>query len=117
MSRRIINLFVFVFFMMCANAAYGFQLELAWDANSEPDIAGYKVHYGTISKNYVHRIDVGNHQSATISSLEPGKTYYFAVTAYDIHDNESDYSDEISYRASKMVINKTPAIQLLLLDD
>ncbi len=117
MMRHFIYFLIFSFFIFFSNIAYCYQIKLAWDPNTEPDIAGYKVHYGTVSRNYTHRIDVGNHQSATISDLEFGTTYYFAVTAYDIQENESDFSNEIPYTPSKMLINKNPSIQLLLLDD
>ena len=31
--------------------AYGAAVTLAWDANTEDDLAGYKIHYGTTSHN------------------------------------------------------------------
>jgi hypothetical protein len=34
------------------------QVTLAWDANTEPDLAGYKVHYGTASGSYTTSVDV-----------------------------------------------------------
>jgi len=68
---------------------------LAWAENQEPDVIGYKVHYGTFSKNYQYTVDVENNTSCTISGLEEGKTYYFAVTAYNSLF-ESDYSKELA---------------------
>lgn len=76
---------------------YASQVTLAWDQNPEPDIAGYKVHYGTSTRNYEHRVDVGNYTSCTISDLQEGTTYYFAATAYNSQLNESDFSEEIGY--------------------
>ena len=32
---------------------------VVWNANSESDLAGYKVHYGTASRNYTTIVDVG----------------------------------------------------------
>jgi chitinase len=69
---------------------------LTWDANSEPDLAGYKVYYGTSSRNYPNVKDVGDKNTATISNLTDGQSYYFAVTAYDIGGLESDYSNEVT---------------------
>jgi len=34
------------------------QVTLAWDANTEPDLAGDKVHYGTASGSYTASVDV-----------------------------------------------------------
>ena len=77
------------------------EVELAWDPNSESDLEGYKLYYGTSSKNYGVIIDVGltatpSSPSYTLTGLSEGETYYFAVTAYDTSDNESDYSNEVS---------------------
>ncbi len=35
------------------------QVTLAWDMNSEPNVTGYKIYYGTASRNYDWVIDVG----------------------------------------------------------
>ena len=35
------------------------QVTLTWDANTESDLAGYKVHYGTDSRAYTTTLDVG----------------------------------------------------------
>ena len=106
---------VTLIFISISNLAYSFQLTLAWDPNNEPDITGYKTHYGTISKNYAFSADVGLFESVTISGLKPGLTYYFAVTAYDADGNESNFSTEISYQVPKII--SMPWIPLLLLDD
>jgi hypothetical protein len=76
-----------------AEAAY---LDLAWDPNKEPDLAGYRVYYGTESRRYDHAVDVKKVTTYRLEGLLDGVTYYIAVTAYDKADNESDYSDEVS---------------------
>ena len=96
--------------------AYSFQLTLAWDPNAESDLAGYKVYYSRQSGGYVQGIDVGKNESVTISGLEPGNKYYFAVTAYNISDNESDYSDEVVFSPTNTT-KAMPWIPLLLLND
>jgi hypothetical protein len=77
--------------------AHGASLTLAWDPNPDANLAGYKVYYGTVSGSYSIVVDVGNWTSLTISSLEAGKTYYFAATAYAASGEESGKSDEIRY--------------------
>jgi subtilase family serine protease len=67
---------------------------LSWNPNPEPDIAGYRTHYGTASRDYREHMDVGNVTSATVSPLASGLTYYFAVTAYNHEGLESDFSNE-----------------------
>jgi len=71
-------------------------LTLAWDPNAEPDLAGYKVYYGTQSGIYGSVLDVGNFTQYTVTGLEPETRYYFSLTAYDSSRNESDFSDEVS---------------------
>jgi hypothetical protein len=80
-----------------ASTAHAASVTLAWDRSQEPNIAGYRVYYGTTSRHYTTMRSVGNSTTATISNLEPGTTYYFAVTAYDTSGNESSYSQEIPY--------------------
>jgi hypothetical protein len=79
-------------------AAGAAQVTLAWDKNPESDIAGYKVHYGTSTGNYDYSVDVGNYSSCTISGLQEGTIYYFAATAYDTENFESDFSKEFAYK-------------------
>jgi hypothetical protein len=71
-------------------------LPLAWDPNTEPDLAGYRVYYGKSSGNYHQNIDVGNVVLYHLSNLDPDTRYYVALTAYDTSNNESDCSAEVS---------------------
>jgi hypothetical protein len=77
--------------------AYSTEVMLAWDPNDEDDLAGYKIYYGTSSGNYSSSVDVGDTTEYTVAGLNDGVTYYFAATAYDTSDNESDYSVEVIY--------------------
>lgn len=67
------------------------------DGTTLETLAGYKIHYGTASKQYTQTITVSNPGLATyvISSLSPG-TYYFSVTAYNAAGTESPFSSEVS---------------------
>ena len=71
------------------------QATLEWDPNSEPDLAGYKLHYGLASRSYDTTVDVGNRTTYTITNLEVGETYYIAATAYNTSGLESGYSNEV----------------------
>jgi fibronectin type 3 domain-containing protein len=80
-----------------ASNAIAAQATLAWDPNTESDLAGYKVHYGTASGSYTVHTDVHNVTTYTVTGLTAGQTYYFAATAYDASGNESGYSNPVSY--------------------
>jgi len=73
------------------------SVTLAWDANVEPTVAGYRLYYGNESRTYGTTMEAGPATEITVEGLLVGQTYYFAVTAYDTEGRESDYSDEVSY--------------------
>jgi hypothetical protein len=75
------------------------QVTLAWDASSDPDVSGYKLYYGTQSKNYSAVIPVGTQTSCIVSGLVVGTHYYFAVTAFDVSGLESAFSNEATWSA------------------
>ena len=79
-----------------AGQAVAAQITLAWDANTEPDVSGYKLYFGTASRTYGAPINVGNVNSFTVTTLADGKGYFFAMTAFDTFGNESGYSNEVS---------------------
>ena len=79
---------------------------LEWDANSEPDLAGYKIYYKIDSPGEPYDgvgategdspIDVGNITTFTLNGLIEGSIYYFAATAYNTGNLESNYSNEVT---------------------
>jgi hypothetical protein len=73
---------------------------LAWDPNSETDLAGYIVQYGTQSGNPSTNVDVGNVTSRQFTGLQIGVTYYFRVVAYNTAAMQSGPSTEVSYTPS-----------------
>ncbi|HWF19513.1 MAG TPA: fibronectin type III domain-containing protein [Verrucomicrobiae bacterium] len=84
------------FITFSAAAQNGQSFTLAWNPSPDPTVAGYVVYYGTSSGNYTTRMDVGTNTTATITNLQPGVTYYFAVTDYNSDGVESAPSGEIS---------------------
>jgi hypothetical protein len=90
----LIGTFFFLLFAL-AGQTRAEQISLTWDANTEPDLGGYKLYYGTASQAYSQVFNVGKNTQVTVSNLNQGVTYFFAVTAYDLQGAESDYSNEI----------------------
>ena len=105
-SSIFISLFLFVILLSRPFDSVA-QIKLAWDPNTEPDIAGYQVYYGMTSRNYKYSIDVGNVTTYTIRGLKQGVTYYIALTAYDSANNESAFSNEVSGRINETVSTPT----------
>jgi hypothetical protein len=77
--------------------AFCAQVTLAWDPENVSGLAGYKIHYGTVSKSYSFTVDAGAQPTATITGLTDGATYYFAATAYNTAGTESAFSNEVAY--------------------
>lgn len=80
---------------MAANTAI-----VSWNANSEADLAGYKVYYGDRIGIYSGFVNVpAPFTEVTLQSqfTHDGR-WYFAVTAYDTSNNESGFSVEVSKR-------------------
>lgn len=79
------------------------SVTLNWEAPTEnnngsalTNLAGYKIHYGTASKDYTEVVAVSNPSlnRYVIDSLQSG-TYYFAITAYNSAGVESPMSGEV----------------------
>jgi len=71
---------------------------LSWSANTDSDLAGYKVYAGTSSGHYTAPITTLPKTTTgyTATGLQTGTTYFFVVTAYDNAGNESLRSSEVS---------------------
>ena len=94
--------FVICIWMCCSGIAVAQdatlpgKITVAWNTNTEQDLAGYKIYVGTASKGYDKVIDVGNKTYFTVDDLKVGDRYYLAVTAYDTSNNESGFSNELT---------------------
>ena len=91
-----LKLVAFLSVLFYSNLVSAAEVALAWDANTDPDVAGYMIYYGFATRAYDYVVDVGDQTTFTLSGLEDGHTYYFAVTAYDTEDLESDFSNEVT---------------------
>ncbi len=112
-----------VFFLGCcffSSAAFAADLTLAWDSNSESDLAGYKVYYKTGSSGApydgtgadqgssgievpLEDLDDSDNPIFTLSGLSENTVYYLAVTAYNEQGSESGYSNEVNHLVEPVV--------------
>ncbi|MFA6278607.1 MAG: peptidoglycan-binding protein [Candidatus Paceibacterota bacterium] len=79
---------------------------LTWNANTESDLANYRIYYGTSPRTgtdpkvcgtcgYITGITVGNVTTYAFTGLTNGQTYYFSTSAVDTSGNESAFSSEV----------------------
>jgi hypothetical protein len=76
------------------------QVTLVWDANTEPDLAGYLVYHGISTGVYDPGITVlAPTTTYTFTNLPFQVTNYFAVKSFDTSGNVSaSYSNEVSHK-------------------
>ena len=71
------------------------QVIIEWYPNGEYDLAGYQVWRGRDDTNFDSLAEVSENATRYIdTTVRNGETYYYAVSAYDIHGNESELSPE-----------------------
>lgn len=86
------------------------EIKFVWDANAEPDLAGYRLYQSDVSGQYtfgaaevVAEIPAGTETYGPITL--PVGTHYFVLTAFDTEGFESEPSNE----ATAIIINTPPS--------
>ena len=102
-------------FSVLANAGDG-SVTLSWSYSVDDSAGGYLVYYGNRPGEYLGRtavegaspVKAGNQSSITLSGLQNGKIYYFAVAAYSKIDGRiiGTLSKEVYARPSSRLAKK-----------
>jgi hypothetical protein len=111
-------LILFLCLLSISSTLYAADLTFTWTPNTDDKLAGYKIHYGSESRTYNVVIDVGlpatvdGKVTYTVTDLPDGVTKYFAATAYDADNFESDYSNElvVSIAAAAVPVIEPPVL-------
>ena len=109
-------------FVNSSDASEPIEFILAWDANAEEDIDGYEIYFRNpysdfvlLGDVYVEELADPDNPMVTITdgyngvpsnlaipsvnlptaAMNNSEIYYYAITAFDVHGNVSDFSDEI----------------------
>jgi PKD repeat protein len=88
-------LYLVALLSLLTGAAKAGPVTFRWDYTAS-GAAGFMLYCGSASRSYSTRVDVGNTETYTISTLKEGARSYCAVTAYDPAKVESAYSNETS---------------------
>jgi uncharacterized membrane protein YgcG len=87
-----------------SSSAFAAEATLAWNPNTESDVEGYGVYlsqddpgppYSLFGYVALSELSDSDNPTFTVTGLETGSRYYFAVTAYDTAGNESDFSGSV----------------------
>ena len=123
MKRYLVLLILFLFISSPLLAHSG-SITISWDKNIEEDLAGYKIYYNinTSGEPYIgvgakegdspiilplaELLDPNNPEFA-LSGLS-NTTYYIVVTATDISNLESLYSNEVSATITNIIPPSPP---------
>jgi len=110
-----------IFFLASPSLSYSAEVTLAWDANTESDLAGYKVYYKTGSSGepydgteiaqgdsgisiLLENLATPDNPIFSLTGLQDSEFYYFVVTAVNSVGLESGYSTEVMYEPSSTVV-------------
>lgn len=71
------------------------SVKLRWNANPEPDIAGYRISYG--ESDFAETTETGNVTSHTLEGLRAGATYQFVLRAVNTAGLVSEPTEPITH--------------------
>jgi len=115
LKNKFLMFILFILFIFYSTVGLAADVTLAWDANTESDLAGYYIHYkigesggppynGTGATNsdspiQVPKADLVNPENPeyTVNNLSDTEITWMVATAYDTDGNQSGYSNEVFY--------------------
>lgn len=80
---------------LAAVASIG-SIELMWDRSMAPDLAGYRIYRAAGDGRLEKLAETAERPSYSDRAVESGKTYHYAVTAFDKLGNESEKSAPVT---------------------
>jgi len=83
--------------LLLSSSVLAGEVTLVWDPAQDQNLAGYRLYYGYAKGSYEGVLDIGKGTTYTLTDLEDGQAYYFALVAYDVNGEESDLSQEVAH--------------------
>jgi hypothetical protein len=97
--------------------AWGETGTLTWDANTEGDLAGYRIYQSNVSGQYAAPLaSVGKTITSYAVTLVPtsmDQRFFFVVTAFDLAGNESKFSSEVNKLIAAVPVPVKPGVPVL----
>jgi fibronectin type 3 domain-containing protein len=96
-------LLVGLLFPIAAATSTPLEITLTWDPSPDPDVVGYGIYFKTAGDRafkflddvYVDELEDPDTPMVTLTELDDGTTYYFAVTAFSEDGHESSFSSKV----------------------
>ena len=90
-------------FPISATTSTPLEITLAWDPSPDADVDGYGIYFRTSADQpfqllddvYVDELEDPDNPMVTLTELDDGATYYFAVTAFSEDGHESNLSSKV----------------------
>jgi len=73
------------------------QVVISWYPNAERDLSGYQVYRGNSERGNYFLLGTTRSTSLVDREVTNGRTYYYAVAAYDDYGNESELSYDLVF--------------------
>ena len=90
-------LLAIIIFLATTMTAYAIDVTLRWEANTEPDLAGYRIYRSATSgSGYVLAGTVLQPTTQFTDLNIPDGKWYWVATAFDTDNLESGYSNEVT---------------------
>ena len=98
------KLIILAIILLASTSFAATDVSFRWDANSEPDLAGYRLYRSDTSGAYtqgafIKEIPCAANDTACAAVTDegvPDGVYYWVVTAYDTEGLESVWSNEVT---------------------
>ena len=98
------KLFLTLAIVLCPVLTFAATIEFGWNANTEQDLAGYRLYQATTSGAYTKGTFVAEIPKPAVAyslAAVPDGTYFWVLTAFDETGNESDWSNEVTLRVDE----------------
>ncbi|MBU2213360.1 fibronectin type III domain-containing protein [Patescibacteria group bacterium] len=93
------------------------SVSLTWDPVTEERVDAYRIYVGENPDDFLYTLDTDRATAAaTVAGLNPGKTYYFAVTALQGDRESAEKSEVIEVMALGFTLNITEQDSSLLIE-
>ena len=113
-ARAIMKAFLTSLILFSVALGHAQSVTLAWSPSPSPGVVGSKLYWGTNSGHYIFCRTNGLETNATVKLSPLYSRWFFAITAFDGDGDESDFSNEVEWKAKPVppVLRASPWVRL-----